>query len=248
MSPTIPYETKRDLAYAVQEAAQDAGFGRLTARPYNRFKPDETDWWLAPATDWPVYGQAKCQFFSCDLRPGYTAAVHLENGLDPEVEEAFTSSDVDNYLMDDSWAWHRFAELLKSGEIFDIIQQIATETSLEVCVDVLGGYMEDPDEFDPRDPDSLLKWDESVHLWMSDLQRLKLRRCKPRSDVLSGLEHSFDPPEFTDTILKAAGSSWTWLNVRIGASFLPEESSDGQEWSGDSIWERLLAPLMGPFE
>ena len=29
--------------------------GILTARPYNRFEPENTTWWLVPTTDWPAY-------------------------------------------------------------------------------------------------------------------------------------------------------------------------------------------------
>jgi hypothetical protein len=39
--------------------------GRLTARPYNRHDPVNTDWWLIPSTDRQAYRYRKCDFRLC---------------------------------------------------------------------------------------------------------------------------------------------------------------------------------------
>ena len=194
----------------------------------------------------PASGQPKCQFYETDLRPGFVAALHLEKGLDSAIAEAFTSSQVENNLMDEDWAWHDFADLLRDGELFETVHGIAADTEAEICFNLLGGYMDDPDEFDPRDPDSLIKWDESLHVWMPGLKKLKLVRYRARSEALGKLNFSFQPEEYTDVLLTAAESAWTWIDVRVGMAFLPAEGSrgEGTGWTGEKIWDGLLEPLL----
>jgi len=239
-------ETLRDLCYAVQEGAAAAGHGKLTARPWNYFEPDRTPWWLVPSTRWPAYGQPKCFFFTTRLQAGQLATVHVEKGLGAAVREAFRSRTVKTHTMTDEWAWHRLAQRMSDGGAFDLIHRISTEQGADVLVSVLGGYLDQPDEFDRLDEDSLLKWDEALHVWHAGLKRLKLVRHRPQSKALGNLGFTFAPAEYAALLLKAAESPWAWIDVRIGVALLRPApiTQPGDLWTGADIWRRVLGPLM----
>ena len=35
----------------------------FTARPWNRFRPEDTKWWVVPSTAWPSFGNEKLCFW-----------------------------------------------------------------------------------------------------------------------------------------------------------------------------------------
>jgi hypothetical protein len=239
-----PYGTIREMCYAVQEAAEDTGYGRLTARPWDRFNPDTTDWWLVGSTDWPCYGEVKCFFYDGDLRPGDFATVHVEKGIDPSVGEAFSSKRASTHSMADGWVWHRFVERLRDGSLFDAVNEIAVGTDTRMLFSLLGGYLDQPDQFDRMDPDSLLEWDRALHAWDPQRGKLKALRYKPRSRALNNFGATLSPSAYTERLLEDAANPWTWIDVRVGTSLLRQEEGEEPCLESEEIWFAVLEPLM----
>ena len=68
MSLRIKYPNARSVAYAVKRVLDSRGTANVTARPWNKFDPDNTFWWLVPRAKWPAYNHGKF-FFSPDRAP-----------------------------------------------------------------------------------------------------------------------------------------------------------------------------------
>jgi hypothetical protein len=52
----------QEMARAVRESAELLEGRRYSPRPWNRFEPVNTDWWIVPSTDWPAYRYGKGMF------------------------------------------------------------------------------------------------------------------------------------------------------------------------------------------
>jgi hypothetical protein len=99
------YRNANTLAHAVNNAVGE----RYSPRPYNRFSPDDTVWWLVPSTDWPAFRYAKLFF---DSRPedvpggakGIYCGVNVEKGLSLKVKDFYPNELIQSF----QWAWERF--------------------------------------------------------------------------------------------------------------------------------------------
>jgi hypothetical protein len=105
--------TAQSLAHAVSEIASV----KLTPRPYNRFAPDETIWWLVPSVEGPAYKFGKLFFEPrADRLPSGSPesiyfGFYVEKGLSPVVGNIYPRT----WIMDDEWFWDDFLKQLESG-------------------------------------------------------------------------------------------------------------------------------------
>ena len=85
MIPCCAFPNIQAAATAVQRFHKDAYVDvALTARPYNRFEPLNTTWWLIPSTQWPAYHLPKICFYR-----GYTAEGENLLSVGLEAEKGF---------------------------------------------------------------------------------------------------------------------------------------------------------------
>jgi hypothetical protein len=107
------FKSAQSLAYAVSDIASV----KLTPRPYNRFAPDETIWWLVPSSDWPAFKFGKLFFEPrADRMPGGSpesiyVGFYVEKGLSPVTGNVYPRS----WIMDEEWFWGEFLGQLGSG-------------------------------------------------------------------------------------------------------------------------------------
>src|SRR5208282_1908678 len=107
------FKTAQSLAGAVSDIASV----KLTPRPYNRFAPDETIWWLVPSGEWPAFKFGKLFFEPrADRMPGGSPesiyfGFYVEKGLSPVVGNIYPRS----WIMDEEWFWDEFLGQLESG-------------------------------------------------------------------------------------------------------------------------------------
>lgn len=73
--------TPRELCDDVKDVCAGE-FNTLTARPWNRFEPDASLWWLVPSTDWPAYRYGKLYFDWLDKNDFsvMSCGLHVERG------------------------------------------------------------------------------------------------------------------------------------------------------------------------
>jgi hypothetical protein len=102
----------RTLAHGVQLIADID----LVPRPYNRFDPDASLWWLVPATEWPAFKYGKL-FFTSDphaipgSRDGFYCGFNIEKGLGVSAKDIYHHS----LIMTNEWLWHKFIRSLPAG-------------------------------------------------------------------------------------------------------------------------------------
>jgi hypothetical protein len=107
------FKTAQSLAHAVSDIASV----KLTPRPYNRFAPDDTIWWLVPSSDWPAYKFGKFFFETrTDRLPSESPesiyfGFYVEKGLSPVVGNIYPRT----WIMDDEWFWDDFLKQLESA-------------------------------------------------------------------------------------------------------------------------------------
>lgn len=95
MIPYVHVETSHALAHRVQKYAKPE-FDWLDMRAYNRFEPEDLEWWLTPSSADPAYCNTKF-YFAYELdefggRTGLlTAGLHAEKGVGSEGQESYSA-------------------------------------------------------------------------------------------------------------------------------------------------------------
>jgi len=90
MTISVAYETAADVAHAVKDEISDS---EHMAFPYNRFNPEESDWWVSPEKENPAYKYAKYAFdpnFGGD--EDLLVGVHIEKGFGQLVAQLAPSA------------------------------------------------------------------------------------------------------------------------------------------------------------
>ncbi len=124
MGLQIKYHNARQAAYAVHEELVREGRRPLSARPWNKYDPDNTLWWLVPSTDWPAYKHGKMFFCQKRASKGHLfCGLHIEKGFDPIVESAYPFARGRRLIMGSDWVWFDFLSDLDANRVSSTIAQ-----------------------------------------------------------------------------------------------------------------------------
>lgn len=249
------FRNNQEMAKAVCEAAQQIEGKRYTPRPWNRFEPENTDWWIVPTTEWPAYRYGKGMFKRVDYLPGrLLICLYIEKGFAPVVAEAYSSLATRGQILDDQWTWHRFVAGLSNGSVLRAIEQF--DPAIELILEVSAWY---PSEYEAFDPYSLPRYDtktgedcrspEDAGLVWFGIRGESLvpigQRCM--GEILAPISKCRRLADLGTAMLRTPTLSWTWIDISIGmeASLLPESQAAQEEtWDGARIWKRLLRPWL----
>ena len=99
------FKNANTLAHAVNDTLG----ATFVPRPFNRFSPDESMWWLVGCSDWPAYKHGKLFFDSTPGQiPGHQSGIYcgfnIEKGLSRKVASFYHKE----FIEGDDWAWERF--------------------------------------------------------------------------------------------------------------------------------------------
>jgi hypothetical protein len=99
------FKNANTLAHAVNDSLG----APFVPRPFNRFSPDESPWWLVGNADWPAYKHGKLFFVSRrEQMParqnGVYCGFNVEKGLGRRVAGLYPKELIEG----DDWAWERF--------------------------------------------------------------------------------------------------------------------------------------------
>lgn len=242
MTQACAFPNTQSAAYALHEWINENHFvaKRLTARPWNRYEPLNTDWWLVPSTGWPVYRHSKFFFRPRDNGRVLYTGFYVEKGLSPKIAAAYPTGK--RLIMGDDWAWHRFFDSLGSGVVAAAITSVNTGSGLPVRLEVDAHFVEDPGSYDPYAPPmdhsraAFDTADGSLNLVDSVLQGAMFEQVVQCQDVT----------ELAGALKRLPDADWSWVNVNLGvrlsmAPLVPEDSSTAQSgWDAPAIWERCL--------
>jgi hypothetical protein len=134
----------RNACDAVLQDAKQI-FAQASARPWDRYHPEESAWWLIPSREWPAYRHAK---FFFDRDPGKLAnlqiGLYIEKGLSPRVREAYPSARGSRLIMDSGWAW---SGVVSNEALARLTESVTGERATAIRVEAQN--VPDPESFDP---------------------------------------------------------------------------------------------------
>jgi hypothetical protein len=139
----------QELCYRVKQLCEGE-FETLSARPWNRFEPANSLWWIVPATDWPAFRHGKLYFdWTSPDHSAISCGLHVEKGLNRSIQSAYPSKKGSQYIMGSDWVWHRFLRDLENGTVPTALAKALVGTDNGFILRVEGGYVPDPGSFDP---------------------------------------------------------------------------------------------------
>ena len=210
------YQTPRRLCDVISRFAEDE-CGKLTKRPWNRFKPDLTSWWLVPGNKIPHFKHGKYYFNWGDkTRDSLLAGLYVEKGLDEELGVVYSSKKAKNFIMDPNWNWFNFIEGLKNKQLFKNLKDNSSSSApIEFIID--GGYVTEPTSFDPYQ-EKTLGWDQYLFTWNPGNDVFSLTSSNRKAFILK-LHHVKSIDDFIESIIKYSEDKWLWLNIHIAVRF-----------------------------
>src|SRR5260370_40373690 len=136
----------------------------MVASPWKMNEPETSLWWLVPSSESPAYKYGKLFFdWAGSERKRMWVGFHSEKGLDTSISSVYKSAKGSRLIMHDDRQWFDMFRRLADGQFANVVRNISSQLSVPLQLRILGGYVEDPTDFDPYA--SLLKRDEYVLQW-----------------------------------------------------------------------------------
>lgn len=239
MIPLFRYSNARLLAYSVKKDLETQGIKQISARPWNKFDPDNTLWWIVPAADWPAYRCGKF-FFSPERAPidHLFCGLHIEKGLDPKVAPAYPSAGGRRLIMKENWTWFDFFENLDSGKVQAALAQASKDSKVPILIRVEAGVVEDPGSFDPHA--TRPKWDTIIFRTLGD--SLDVESTDTASNLLTKIGESKNLKDLAGYVHEIPKVEWIWLDIFLGIMLGRSPSvSDPDIWDERQLWSNFLS-------
>jgi len=217
------------------------GWNPISARPFNLHRPDDTQWWVIPSTDWPAFKYGKLSLSLEESESGKVmyCALNVEKGIGPAAAAMAKTAGDKRAIVTDEWIWHDFLSDMRSGKIEGVVHEIAASVGDAVVVRVCSGTWV-PSE--SRDADTRMPMGDICELAMSGTGIEQLRYEAPGGPLAK-------PPTFTslaklpDYLESVRDPDWSWVDVYLGVMVTPGDA-DGMDAA--DLWTRLLRPW-GPW-
>lgn len=182
---------------------------KLTLRPWNQYKPDQTTWWIVPGTAWPAYHHGKFAFvlvgdmLSCGL--------YVEKGLGASTLGMYSS----NLVMDSDWQWNQFIRDVESGRVMEVATNVRLPLYLSLSADIVrGGF----DPMAPKPDQLVFRIAEGVLI--KTQEQLDMGCLTP----LAKLESLERLPAL---LSEMQNLDWLWIDLVLGTQLLrPTEGAD----------------------
>jgi len=233
--------TPRRLAEALEPQAETA-LGKIVRRPFNRFDPDVTPWWLVPSNELPFYRHGK-YFITWDGTPPNRqlfCSFYLEKGLAPELEVVYNSKKGKALLMSSDWRWPDFVQAAADGKLAAALQP-SIAAGLRPEFRFTGSYVDDPGIFDPYN--NKRASDEFVLRLAADGSTLEYVRARRDLMVLKPLNKVKKMADLAPALKEFDQDQFLWMTCQVGIGLAPlpaENLPEEAEWSAARIWSEFL--------
>ncbi len=210
----LDHENLRQLADDLAQVAAQRD-SSLTTRPWNRFEPDETEWWLVPGTEWPAYKYGKIFLHWTERkRQRARAALHVEKGLGRQAGPAYDAPRGRRLIMDEQWVWHLLVETLADGRFEARLAELWRRSPGRVELTVEAGYVADPDSFDPYAYE--FGRDRYTFALTDDSGALTLENAAAEAGLLQHLDSVHSLEDLAEVILTLTEEAWIWVDFMAG--------------------------------
>lgn len=239
MNLYVRYPNARLAAYSVQKQLKNQGWQEISTRPWNRYDPDNTLWWIIPSTEWPAYKHGKL-FFSPERAPTgcLFCGLHIEKGLDPSVAEAYSPGAGQRLIMKEDWTWLMFLTDLNTQRFRSAVISASEAANSPVTLRFEAGFVDDPRSFDPQAPRP--KWDTII--FESFGTNLDIKSCETPSRLLTKLENIKSLGDLERSISTIPNSNWVWLDIFMGFIFIENTGNDPYtSWDSAELWTKIFS-------
>ncbi len=217
---------------------------KLARRPFNRFEPETTSWWLVPSSALPFYRFKKFYCTWADKkRDAMLCGLYLEKGLAPELATVYPSRKGRSLLMNKKWHWHKFIESCGDGSLAETVKNAAQSSGFKLEIHISGGYVDDPALFDPYAAKQ--KKDYYIFELDKDLNSLNYRSARRDTMILKCLNKVHNTADLCSAMQVLDKEQFLWLDIFIAAGFkVPgRKTADSEIISSDEIWNKFLKLL-----
>lgn len=217
----------------------------LTARPFNRFAPSESVWWLIPSTEWPAFKFGK--IFFRPFEDKYFCGFYLEKGVSISDQTLYNET---MHLRPD-WRWNNFVSALKQRDknLMVLFKQLASkECSYHLNIsfnalpldngdayDTADSFLEQKKDFTPTEIDAKIGKD----LRMTNIE---ITKNFAQTDLVKYLEgEKFNDADVFDIggiMENAPKIEWLWVDLSFGI-YVPKDQKD---LSSSDLWVNYLEP------
>lgn len=236
------FKNPRTLASAINDIADI----ELTARPYNRFEPDKTPWWLIPTTNWPAYKYGKIFFSMFEETSEKTDSLfcgfNIEKGFAWKLNEFYHRS----LIMDEDWLWNEFIHS-RDERLYSILSKLVTSSLFLVIATSYipsekASYLDSPEGFLAQKEN--FKSDEVVFNINNKMElNIRNKKFNPYHPEIADYFESeiIDEkqlPQLALKLTKIPKVDWLWIDFSVGIVI----DSKKNNLSPAEIWKNYLEP------
>lgn len=244
---TLPFcenKSPRRLCEEIEKVIPPTG--RIVRRPYNHYVPTFTDWWMVPSLALPFFKFGK-YFFSWDetKRDSIRAGYHLTKGLDPALKAVYPSRRGKRLLMDATWGWHTFYPATQDGTLERLLREVAAADRTPVQLIFDGGYIDDPDLFEPEMEQR--KRDRYTLVFDPAADTVKVANAKRDAMCLKLLNKVRDFSSLRTAFAELNAESFLWCDLFIAVPYAVceygEYPAGATVRTAAEIYQHTLAPF-----
>lgn len=238
-APRIAYDSNEKAAHAVSHYLNGLRpyLRRFVLRPYNRFLPQFTEWWLVPSNEWPAYRHSKLFFHRFQAAQGegwFYTGFYVEKGLGKQL--AGLPDVKKTHIMHKDWYWHSFVCQSKAEEMDSAVREVLLRSGRPVIISM------DVYEFNRvPEPDTERLPSYDLIEFVVQPQDGKFRLGRPGSEMLAQLNSCASLSELAQRLEELKGLEYFWANLVIGIRLRYGTDEDGS-WQAAEIWHKALEP------
>jgi|GEM_PF-4015928 len=206
---------------------QDISGLDLFRNRYDRFKPDNTTWWLIPSNEFPAFKYGKL-FFEMTER-GMFCGYHIEKGLNTEDDLRVHGS----FQMNGEWRWNKFMASLRTNDK-DLVSALTEFASNE-----LKSYIVVSTDGKNKTKLELIEFeiDSNLNLHRQTMDVSKIQE-KTASYFISEFQDEMSISKFASAISNydMPGFDELWINVFFGVYISPNQ----EDMTALKLWKDYL--------
>ncbi|MEM4723543.1 MAG: hypothetical protein QXP01_00860 [Candidatus Hadarchaeum sp.] len=230
----VKYENNEKVAHAVYKVIKERE--KFCLRPFNRFRPAYTEWWIIPSKEWPAYKFGKLCFHRRprSLEGSLYAGYYVEKGLGQNLQgiQVVPSS----HVMKDDWHWHKFVKWAQRGEIDAIAQEVckAIQVPVHILVEAYA-FNRLPH------PDVESSGANDTAEFALNYPGVEWKLIQPGRKELQIVNKVTNIASLVNFIIGATDLDFYWIDLVVGARFRYGKSEE-EGLDGETLWERVLRP------
>lgn len=187
---------------------------RLAARPFNRFEPENTIWWLVPSTEWPAFKYGKYFVNQAKNSTQFEVGFYLEKGHGSEILQVYGDSKGNRaQILDETWEWQRLIDhdLQQLQEKFEAVAASGFQPKLRLDLHPFSPERGDPDNVE-------VSASSTITLnFMSRNYKVESSKINPQDDSARSFIEQVAKGTTIENVVAALKnynqSAWTWIDL-----------------------------------